>query len=90
MSFSQFYEKYTLHDSHWLGIFYNVAYEQAITLAIQWDVFWLPEEIKQNTSDNSLYLFIRLTGIEQVSTTNYVDIGYVCRTIANSEFAEFR
>jgi hypothetical protein len=88
MSFSQFHEKYTLHDSHWLGIFYNVAYEQAITLAIQWDVFWLPKEIKKNTSDNSLYLFIRLTGSEQVSTGNYVDIGRVCRTIASSEFEE--
>jgi hypothetical protein len=92
MSFNQFHEKYTLHDSHWIGIFYNVAYEQAVTLAILWDVVWLPEEIKKSTSiiDNLLYLVIRLTGVEQINTANYVDIGYVSRTIASSEFEELQ
>jgi len=47
VSFSQFHEQYTLHDSHWIGIFYNVAYEQAVTLAIEWDTVWLPNEIKK-------------------------------------------
>lgn len=92
MSFNQFHEKYTLHDSHWIGIFYNVGYEQAVTLAILWDVVWLPEEIKTSTSiiDNLLYLVIRLTGIEQINTANCVDIGYVSRTIASSEFEELQ
>jgi hypothetical protein len=29
-----------------------------------------------------------LTGIEQVSTANYIDIGCVCRAIASSEIIE--
>ncbi|MBD2596338.1 hypothetical protein H6G74_18675 [Nostoc spongiaeforme FACHB-130] len=91
ISFSQFHKKYTLHDSHWIGIFYAVGYEQAVTLAIEWDSVWLPEEIKKRTTNiinNLLYLFIRLTGVEQIDTTNYFDVGYICRTISSSEFEE--
>lgn len=47
MSFGNFNEQYTLHDSCWIGIFYNIGYEQAITLAIDWDSVWLPDEIKK-------------------------------------------
>jgi hypothetical protein len=33
VSFIEFNKKYTLHDSGWIGIFFNVAYEQTATLA---------------------------------------------------------
>ncbi|MCC5634997.1 hypothetical protein LC593_03845 [Nostoc sp. CHAB 5844] len=61
-----------------------------MTLAIEWDSVWLPEKIKKSTNiiDNLLFLFIRLIGVEQINTANYVDIGYVSRTIASSEFEE--
>ncbi|MEH2281965.1 MAG: hypothetical protein V7K90_11670 [Nostoc sp.] len=48
MSFRDFNEQYTLHDSDWIGIFYNIGYEQIITLAIDWDSVWLPDEIKKS------------------------------------------
>lgn len=90
MTFRDFNKRYTLHDSYWVGIFYNVAYEQAVTLAIEWDAVWLPDEIKKSTSvvDDWPYLLIRLTGVEQVSTANYTDIEGISRAIAGNEFEE--
>jgi hypothetical protein len=90
MNFKEFNEKYTLHDSGWIGIFFNIAYERTATLAIQWDAVWLPNEIKQSTSvvADWPYLFIQLSGIEQVSTNNYIDIMGSPRTIAVCEFEE--
>ncbi|MEH1792410.1 hypothetical protein [Nostoc sp.] len=86
MSFGDFNEQYTLHDSYWIGIFYNIGYEQAITLAIDWDSVWLPDEIKKSIPDGELYIFIRLTGVEQISTANYIDIGNISRIIVGCEF----
>ncbi|MCT7949762.1 hypothetical protein NG798_08175 [Ancylothrix sp. C2] len=90
MSFRAFNQKYTLHDSYWIGIFYNVGYAQAVTLAIQWDACWLPQEIKANSSfvNDWPYLFIRILGVEQIDTANYVEIGRICRAIAGCEFEE--
>lgn len=90
ISFGDFKKQYTLHDSHWIGIFYNIGYEQAITLAIEWDAVWLPDEIKKSLTVGEPYLFIQLTGIEQVSTANYVDIGIglVSQAIADCEVEE--
>lgn len=63
MTFEEFHQKYTLHDSYWIGIFFNVAYEQTATLAIEWDAVWLPERLKQSTATVSdwPYLFIQLS-----------------------------
>ncbi len=60
MSFQEFDRKYTLHDSYWLGIFFDVAYEKAATLAIQWDAVWLSDAVKERTSvvADWPYLFI--------------------------------
>ncbi|MEH1776221.1 MAG: hypothetical protein V7K64_18565 [Nostoc sp.] len=86
MSFGDFNEQYTLHNSYWIGIFYNIGYEQAITLAIDWDSVWLPDEIKKSITVGEPYLFIRLTGVEQISTANYIDIGNISRIIVGCEF----
>ncbi|URD51783.1 hypothetical protein [Chroococcidiopsis sp. CCNUC1] len=89
IAFKQFNAKYTLHDSYWVGIFYDVAYQQSVTLAIQWDAVWLPKEMKENNSVvNEPYLFIRLTDVEQVSTANYTNLNSICRAIAGCEFEE--
>ncbi|MBC6433161.1 hypothetical protein FM036_21570 [Nostoc sp. HG1] len=88
MSFGDFNEQYTLHDSSWIGIFYNIGYEQAITLAIDWDSVWLPDEIKKSIPLGELYIFIQLTGVEQISTANYIDIGNISRIIGSCEFEE--
>ena len=90
IDFKRFTEKYTLHDSYWIGIFSNVGCENTATLAIQWDPVWLPDEIQQSTSNvgDSLYLFILLTKIEQISINNYVDIKGHCRSIGTSAVEE--
>lgn len=73
MTFRQFNAKYTLHDTYGVGIFYDVAYQQSVILAIQWDAVWLSKEMKQNNSViKEPYLFIRLTNVEQVSTAHYI------------------
>jgi hypothetical protein len=73
MEFNEFDTNYTLHDSHWIGIFYNVAYQQSATLAILWDEFWLPNRIKETISPNSdrTFLFIKLTSVQEISTSNF-------------------
>jgi hypothetical protein len=90
MSFTEFNKKYTLHDSGWIGIFFDVAYEQTATLAIRWDAVWLPNEIAKSTSIVSdwPYLFVQLKNIEQFSTSNYDDIGSLPRSIFGCEFEE--
>jgi hypothetical protein len=90
INFIEFNKKYTLHDSGWIGIFFNVAYEQTATLAIRWDNVWLPDEIAKSTSIVSdwPYLFIQLKNIEQFSTSNYDDIGSLPRSISDWEFEE--
>ena len=72
ITFRDFNKRYTLHDSHWIGIFYDVAYEQAVTLAIVWDAVWLPDKIKESMSvvNEYPYLLIRLTSVDSVSTAN--------------------
>jgi hypothetical protein len=90
INFTEFNKKYTLHDSGWIGIFLNVAYDKTATLAIRWDAVWLPDEIAKSTSIVSdwPYLFIQLTNIEQFSTSNYVDLGGLPRSISGCEFEE--
>jgi hypothetical protein len=90
MTFIDFHKKYTLHDSDWIGIFFDVGYQQTATLAIQWDPVWLPDSIAKSTSKVSdwLYLFIKLQNVTQFSTGNYVDIGGNCRSIACCEIEE--
>jgi hypothetical protein len=90
INFIEFNKKYTLHDSGWIGIFFNIAYEQTATLAIRWDAVWLPDNIAKSTSIVSdwPYLFIQLKNIEQFSTSNYDDIGSLPRSISGCEFKE--
>lgn len=52
-----------------------------------WDAVWLPDKIKESMSVvDDPYLLIRLIDVEQVSTANYADIGWISRAIAGCEF----
>jgi hypothetical protein len=90
MNFEEFAQKYTLHDSYWIGAFLNIAYEPTVTLAIAWDAVWLPDEIKESSSfvNDWPYLLIQLSGVEQFSPSQYEDFTGVCRTIADYEVVE--
>jgi hypothetical protein len=84
--FSNFYKKHTLHDSYWIGIFHNVAYDNSITLAIEWDADCLPKDLKSclTNPDDWLYLFIRITGVKQVLSSGYENTKDIPRGIQRS------
>lgn len=88
-SYEEFAEKYTFHDSFWIGLFASVAYEDTAILAIIWDAVWLPDEIAKSTSNVLEYpfLFIRLEKINQILTRNYKDIGNIQRGISDASFS---
>ncbi len=90
LTLDAFNEKYTLHDSYWVGIFHHVAFNQSITLAFQWDSVWLPNDIKKGTShvDDWPYLFIQLEKVTEISTSNFGDVEEISRAIGDSELLE--
>lgn len=76
MSFEDFDQQYTLHDSCWIGAFLNIACAQTVTLAIQWDSVWFPEKIKARLEiDGDPYMLIRLSEVDEISPSHYVDWG---------------
>lgn len=91
LSYKEFSDKYTLHDSIWIGLFANVTYEDTAILSIIWDAVWLPDEIAESTSEvmNDPFLFIKLEKTKEIITRNYQEIGNIQRGIAKSEFNKF-
>ena len=89
-SYQEFSEKYTLHDSYWIGLFYDVAYESNLILAIVWDAVWLPDDIARSTSSVGEwpFLFIKVQEVSQVSTSGYKEIGWISRGIATVEIED--
>ncbi|VAW72669.1 hypothetical protein MNBD_GAMMA10-2535 [hydrothermal vent metagenome] len=88
LTLESFTDKYTLHDSFWIGVFHHVAFDQSVTLAFQWDFFWLPDKIKEKTSqaDDWPYLFFKINNVLEVSTANFEDLGCIInRAIGGSE-----
>ena len=87
LTIESFFEKFTLHDSYWVGVFHHLGFDQSVTLAFEWDAVWLPEEIKKSTSiiEDWPYLFFQIKGVQTITTDNYSDIGNVNRAIADGE-----
>jgi hypothetical protein len=71
ISFKEFDELYTLHDSGWIGLFYDVGNIGSVILAIDWDVVWLPSSVKRTNS--VIFLFIRIDKVKEISTSGYID-----------------
>ena len=90
LSLCSFLEKYTLHDSYWIGVTYNVGFDQSATLSFQWDSVWLPDDVKERSSivDDWPYLFIKLDVVYQISTANYIGIDYMSRAISAVEMVQ--
>jgi hypothetical protein len=87
----EFLEKYTLHDSYWVTLHHDVAQENYAILVIEWDVYWLPDEIAQSTPIVAEWplLFIKLEDVKQISTLGYEKLEVVAiRGIATAEFEE--
>jgi hypothetical protein len=85
----EFLEQFTLHDSEWVTIYHDFAYENQSTLVIQWDAVWLPDEIAKSTSVVSDWplLLIKLEGVKQISTLGHEKIGGT-RGISTAEVEE--
>jgi hypothetical protein len=62
LSFAQFHEKYTLHDSYWIVALYNPSSSDALTLCVRWDPMWnLGEELEKSSLVASWpFLFVRI------------------------------
>jgi hypothetical protein len=86
-----FLDTYTLHDSSWIGIFYDIKFDQSVTLGFQWDSVWLPDNIKEGTShvDDWPYLFIKIDSVKEISTNNFEELYYeLNRTIRRAEITK--
>ena len=90
LTLDAFNEKYTLHDSYWVGIFHHVAFNQSITLAFQWDSVWLPNDIKEGTSlvADWPYLFIQLEKVQEINTSNFGGLEEISRAIGELKLLE--
>ena len=86
-----FLERFTLHDSGWVGIFHNVAFHDTVTLCVRWDLVWLPSDVgpPRVRAADWPYLLIKVVGANVVSTQHYDGDTYGCsRTIADAEVTE--
>jgi hypothetical protein len=86
----KFLKKYTLHDSIWITLTQDIAYENAAILVIRWDAVWLPDEIYQSTSivKDWPILFVKVENVHQISFLGYKDVGNIARGIASAEIEE--
>lgn len=87
LSIESFFEKFTLHDSFWVGVFHHLGFDQSVTLGFEWDAFWLPDDIKKSIStvEEWPYLFFQINGVQEITTNNYIDIEGTNRAIGGGE-----
>ena len=78
ISFSEFTTKYTLHDSYWIGLFYDVGNLASVIIIINWDAVWLPDSIVLSTSKvkDWPFLIIKIDKVKEVSTSDYFNDDY--------------
>lgn len=87
LDLEKFFEKYTLHDSFWIGIFHHVAFDKTVTLAFQWDSVWIPDEVKEGSSTAAEwpFLFVQLEGVKEVTKANFDDLSGINRALGGAE-----
>ena len=67
LSYQAFCDRYTLHDSHWLGLFQ--AAQNAVA-CIRWDTLWLPDTLfNQIDAADTVYLFLNFDQLLGVTFT---------------------
>jgi hypothetical protein len=89
-SYPEFKEKYTLHDSSWIGLFSSIRYENSAILALLWDAHWIPDEIFESTGmvTEWPFLFIKLESLVEIVTRNLAPFDYP-REIHHATLVEF-
>lgn len=90
INFDYFHEKYTLHDSLWIGSFVDNAYEDTCILAFELDWFWLPDEEKEvnklKEGDN-VYVFFIIKGFKRMELSSYKYDPQSVRIVGKSEYS---
>ena len=89
-SVQEFLARYTLHDSMWVTIHYDVAYDAQATLVIFWDPYWLPDGIATKTPEvfDWPLLLVKLGGVKQMATCKYDNLDGMPRGISRAEVEE--
>ena len=87
ISFLEFAKKYTLHDSCWIGLFYDVGERASAILVINWDAVWLPDSIALSNSkvQEWPFLFIKIEKVKEVSTSDYFNDDYANWSICDHQ-----
>jgi hypothetical protein len=83
---ADFLKRFTLHDSNWLGLHADTAWDGDVTAIISFDPIWN----KTGTPATSRcpewpVLLIRFPAVSSVTFANYKDIGGVQRGIGSAE-----
>ena len=67
LSYPEFCDRYTLCDSHWLGLFQLT--NQAIA-CIRWDLLWIPDQLfHQIGRADAVYLFLKFEQLLGITVT---------------------
>ena len=82
-----FIEKITLHDSIWIRLVLDSAWENTVILVIQWDTFWNKDLANYPGDKVGIWpvLFIQVPKVANIECVDYDDIGEVQRTISDLE-----
>ena len=82
-----FLQKYTLHDSYWIGLHTNCGFEDAAVAVICFDPVW-NSSVSAPTSlvANWPLLFIRSNCVNTIRMTGFKDIGGTQRGIPDVQF----
>jgi hypothetical protein len=86
---ADFLRQYTLHDSHWFGLFGDTAWSGGATAIIGFDPIWnnvglVPTSLCADWP----ILLIRFPGIVSINIAKYDDIGGLQRGISGTESEE--
>ena len=77
--YQEFADRFTLHDSFWIGTFLPLGTGDVAVMVFEWDAHWLPEPIRQLCIEGdpgpprhgNPFLFIRLTEVSYLRLTGY-------------------
>lgn len=76
-SFAEFADRYTLHDSIWIGILLPLSEGNEAILAIEWDAYWLPDADLRQCGDGPRasvpwpFLVMRIFSIRNLSFAGF-------------------
>lgn len=81
----EFHQRFTLHDSHWIGLHTDVAWDGEATAVICFDPIWNDiGEPKTSNCEKWPIMLIRFSGLCSIEIQDYTDIDGMQRGIATA------